>query len=395
MYRYNPTDVDHIFSITTDAWQYYGFTDAAEGESAISLLSIIFMAGMIIVSLPSLAAFERFGFKKAVGFGVVLTGVCALLRGFFGDSYTMVLIITIGFAIAQPFLLNSPGLVAGKWFPEKERATANSVGLLCSYLGMCVGLLLTPVLLESGMTIKGMLLTYGIVGALAAVLFLIFVREKPPTPPCPEEEANRSDFKEGIKSALKKKNFILALLMFFCVFGVFNTFFTMIEPILRNLSGEGVDATQVGIIGVIILGIGIIGSLIISLVSDKDKQYRRLPYMIIVNIIGCIGFALFLVLKGFSGLSVAAALYGFFIVGGAPLTLTFAAESCYPTSEGTSEGLLMFAGNVAGVIFLGTASLFGTNHRMLMIAMIAVTIFYIVLMFFAREVKLEKSSSGK
>lgn len=256
MYRYNPTDVDHIFSITTDAWQYYGFTDAAEGESAISLLSIIFMAGMIIVSLPSLAAFERFGFKKAVGFGVVLTGVCALLRGFFGDSYTMVLIITIGFAIAQPFLLNSPGLVAGKWFPEKERATANSVGLLCSYLGMCVGLLLTPVLLESGMTIKGMLLTYGIVGALAA-------------------------------------------------------------------------------------------------------------------------------------------LYGFFIVGGAPLTLTFAAESCYPTSEGTSEDLLMFAGNVAGVIFLGAASLFGTNHRMLMITMIAVTIFYIVLMFFAREVKLEKSSSGK
>ena len=384
-----------FFSITTDAWQYYGFTDAAEGESAISLLSIIFMAGMIIVSLPSLAAFERFGFKKAVGFGVVLTGICALLRGFFGDSYTMVLAITVGFAIAQPFLLNSPGLVAGKWFPEKERATANSVGLLCSYLGMCVGLLLTPVLLESGMTIKGMLMTYGAVGALAAVLFLIFVREQPPTPPCPEEEASRSDFKEGIRSALKNKNFILALLMFFCVFGVFNTFFTMIEPILRNLSGEGVDATQVGIIGVIILGIGIIGSLIISLVSDKDKQHRRLPYMIIVNIAGCIGFALFLVLKGFGGLAVAAALYGFFIVGGAPLTLTFAAESCYPTSEGTSEGLLMFAGNVAGVIFLGAASLFGTNHRMRMIAMIAVTIFYIVLMFFAKEVKLEKTVADK
>ena len=120
-----------FFSITTDAWKYYGFTDATKGESAISLLSIIFMAGMIIVSIPSLAAFERFGFKKAVGFGVVLTGICALLRGLFGDSYTLVLVMTVGFAIAQPFLLNSPGLVAGKWFPERERATANSVGLLC------------------------------------------------------------------------------------------------------------------------------------------------------------------------------------------------------------------------------------------------------------------------
>ena len=380
-----------FFSITTDAWKYYGFTDATKGESAISLLSIIFMAGMIIVSIPSLAAFERFGFKKAVGFGVVLTGICALLRGLFGDSYTLVLVMTVGFAIAQPFLLNSPGLVAGKWFPERERATANSVGLLCSYFGMCVGLLLTPVLLESGMTIKSMLLTYGAVGVVSAILFLIFVKEKPPTPPCPEELAGRSDFKEGIKFALKKKNFILALLMFFCVFGVFNTFFTMIEPILRNLTNEGVDATQVGIIGVIILGIGIIGSLIISVISDKDKQHKRLPYMIVVNIIGCVGFALFLAMKGFGGLAIAAAIYGFFIVGGAPLTLTFAAESCYPTSEGTSEGLLMFMGNVAGVIFLGAASLFGTNHRMLMVAMIAVTVFYIVLMFFAKEIKLEKA----
>lgn len=380
-----------FFSITTDAWKYYGFTDATKGESAISLLSIIFMAGMIIVSIPSLAAFERFGFKKAVGFGVVLTGICALLRGLFGDSYTLVLVMTVGFAIAQPFLLNSPGLVAGKWFPERERATANSVGLLCSYFGMCVGLLLTPVLLESGMTIKSMLMTYGAVGIVAAILFLIFVKEKPPTPPCPEELAGRSDFKEGIKFALKKKNFILALLMFFCVFGVFNTFFTMIEPILRNLTNEGVDATQVGIIGVIILGIGIIGSLIISLISDKDKQHKRLPYMIVVNIIGCVGFALFLAMKGFGGLAIAAAIYGFFIVGGAPLTLTFAAESCYPTSEGTSEGLLMFMGNVAGVIFLGAAGLFGTNHRMLMMAMIAVTVFYIVLMFFAKEIKLEKA----
>ena len=384
-----------FFSITTDAWKYYGFTDAAKGENAISLLSIIFMAGMIIVSIPSLAAFERFGFKKAVGFGVVLTGICALLRGIFGESYTLVLAVTIGFAIAQPFLLNSPGLVAGKWFPERERATANSVGLLCSYFGMCVGLLLTPLLLEAGMTIRQMLLTYGAIGVVAAVLFVIFVKEKPPTPPCPEDEALRSDFKEGIRFALKRKNFILALLMFFCVFGVFNTFFTMIEPILRSLTNESVDSTQVGIIGVIILGIGIIGSLIISVISDKDKLHKRLPYMIIVNILGCIGFALFLAMKGFGGLAVAAALYGFFIVGGAPLTLTFAAESCYPTSEGTSEGLLMFAGNVAGVIFLGGAALFGGNHRMLMIAMIAITIFYIVLMFFAKEVKLESKKDGQ
>ena len=71
------------FSIVTDAWKYYGFADAARGENAINLFSIIFMVGMIALSIPTLAAFEKWGFKKAVGFGAALMGACGLLRGVF------------------------------------------------------------------------------------------------------------------------------------------------------------------------------------------------------------------------------------------------------------------------------------------------------------------------
>lgn len=377
-----------FFSITTEAWQYYGFADAQTGESAISLLSIIFMAGMIVLSIPVMAAFEKFGFKKAVGFGVVLTGLCALLRGFGGESYTVVLVSTVGFAVAQPFLLNSPGLVAGKWFPENERATANSVPLLCSYVGMCIGLLLTPVLLGAGMTIRSMLTLYGVVGAVTAAAFLLLVKDAPPTPPCPAEAALRDTFGAGMRGAMKKRDFVLALLVFFCMFGIFNTFFTMIEPILRQISGEAVDATQVGIVGVVILVTGVVGSLLISMVSDKDARRRRLPYAIAANIVGTAGLALFIFAQGFGLMLAAAVLYGFFIVGAAPLMLTFAAEAAYPTSEGTSEGLLMWAGNVAGVVFLGGAGLFGGNHRLLMVVMVVITAAYLIPMFLARETKL-------
>lgn len=377
-----------FFSITTEAWKFYGFADAVAGENAISLLSIIFMAGMIVLSIPVMAAFEKFGFKKAVGFGVVLTGVAALVRGIWGGSYTVVVVATVGFAIAQPFILNSPGLVAGKWFPENERATANSVGLLCSYVGMCIGLLLTPVLLEGGMGIQTMLLLYGGLGAATAILFLLLVKEAPPTPPCPEEAAVRDSFGDGMRGAMKKRDFVLALAVFFCMFGVFNTFFTMIEPILRQLSGEAVDATQVGVIGVVILVTGVAGSLILSMVSDRDKRQRRLPYAIGANIAGIAGLVLFIFSRSFGLMLAAAVLYGFFIVGGAPLLLTFAAEAAYPTSEGTSEGLLMWAGNVAGVVFLGGASLFGGNHRLLMIVMTAISAAYLIPMLLAKETKL-------
>jgi len=378
-----------FFSITTSAWEFYGFKNAVDGVAALNMLSIVFMIGMIVMSVPSLIAFEKFGFKKSVGFGIVLTAISGLLRGFLGDSYTSVFIVTIGFAVAQPFILNAVGMVAGKWFPESERATANGIGLLASYVGMALGLLLTPVLFESGVSIKEILMTYGIISVLSAVLFVIFAKEKPETPPCSEVCAQRSSFTKGVKSLFKSKNFIISFVVFFCMLGVFNTFFTMIEPILKQLSNGSVDATGAGIVGVTILGIGIIGSIVIPIFSDKDKAHRRLPYMIVSSIIGILGFALFLVSKTMGGMLVAAAMYGFFIVGSAPVVLTYAAEAAYPTSEGTSEGLLMFAGNIGGVIFLECAGLLGGNNVLAMILMIGITAAYIVLMFAAKETKLK------
>lgn len=378
-----------FFSVTTAAWQYYGFTDVAKGENAISLLSIIFMAGMILLSIPSLAAFEKWGFKKAVGFGALLTGICGLARGFFGESYTLVLLLTFGFAVAQPFILNAPGLVAGKWFPERERATANGVGLLASYLGIAAGLLITPLLLESGISIKGILNVYGIAAGISALLFLILAREKPPTPPCTEEEAMRVDFREGIRTAFKKKNFLLSVAMFFCLLGVFNTFFTMIEPLINSMTAGMVSATEAGIVGVTILFTGIMGSFVISMFSDKDRRHRRLPYMIVCNIAGLVGIVMFILLDGFSGMLTSAVLYGFFTVGSAPVVLTFAAEAAYPTSEGTSEGLLMFSGNVSGVLFLGVASLLGGNHMAIMVGIAAVSAVPILLMLVSKEEKLK------
>ena len=77
---------------------------------------------MIIISIPSLATFECFGFKKAVGFGVVLTGICAMLRGVFGDSYTMVLIVTIGFCHSTAIPAEFTGTRSRKVVPGRRES---------------------------------------------------------------------------------------------------------------------------------------------------------------------------------------------------------------------------------------------------------------------------------
>ncbi|MDR2610632.1 MAG: MFS transporter, partial [Clostridiales Family XIII bacterium] len=253
-----------FFAITIEAGDYYGFAEG-DAESAISLFSIIFMIGMIVISVPSFALFEKWGYKKAVGFGVLLMAIGAVVRGIFGHNYTIVLICTIIFAIAQPFILNAVGLVAGKWFPAKERATANGLGLLSNYVGIMIGLIVVPLILAGGTDIKGMLMILGIVCAVFSVLFFIFTKEAPPTPPCAEEDYVREHFLSGMKQLFRKKDFIKILLAFFLTLGVFNVFFTLIEPIIQSIGGAGIDSVQVGIIGVIMLIMAIVGSVVIPL----------------------------------------------------------------------------------------------------------------------------------
>ena len=374
-----------FFSVTTTAGEYYGFFDHVEAERAIGALSLIFMVGMLVISIPSLAAFEKYGYKKSVGFGAVLTGAAALARGFLGDDYVAVVVCTVAFAVAQPFILNAVGLVAGRWFPANERATANGVGILASFVGIMLGLIFTPVLLEGGMEFKQMLMVYGVIAAVIGLLFVIFSREAPPTPASAEDAVPRSSFLEGLKLVLKKKDFVLGAFVFFCTLGVFNTFFTLIEPILGYFSNNQIDSTSIGLVGVITLGAGIIGSIFIPILSDKDKRQRRKPYMVGANLIGFLGFGSIMMMNGFGGFALSTCLYGLFAIGCGPVILTYCAEIGYPASEGTSEGLLMFAGNVGGVLFLGIAGLFGGNHSITMGFMFGIFVLCFALLCILRE----------
>ena len=127
--------------ITGAAATYYGVSDLA-----IGLLSMSFMVVYIVVSIPASWTIDTYGIRVAVGIGAVLTGVFGLLRGLLAPSYTLVLVCQIGIAVGQPFILNAITKVAARWFPIQERATAAGLGSLAMYVGIMIGLALTPFL---------------------------------------------------------------------------------------------------------------------------------------------------------------------------------------------------------------------------------------------------------
>src|SRR5512137_370772 len=172
--------------ITGTAAEYYHVSDLS-----IGLLSMSFMIAYLIVSIPASWVIDTYGFRLAVGIGAALTGIFGLMRGLAASNYTLVLIAQVGIAIGQPFILNALTKVAARWFPIQERATASGLGSLAIYLGIIVGLALTPYLtIQLG--IPGMLVTYGVASVVAVAVFFVFARERPPTPPCPPEQEARS-----------------------------------------------------------------------------------------------------------------------------------------------------------------------------------------------------------
>jgi MFS family permease len=328
-------------AITSDAMQFYGVSDLS-----IGLLSLIFMLVYIFVSFPASWIIDTYGIRVGVGIGTVLTGTFGLLRGLAAADYTWVLVAQIGIAIGQPFILNAITTIAARWFPASERATASGIGSLAMYLGILLGLALTPYLtLRSG--IPSMLMIYGIIAIVIMVAFLIFSRERPPSPPCPPEQEARSLALEGLNKMIRQRDFILLMVIFFVGLGAFNAVTTWIEQILapRHFS-----ATQAGNAGGMMIFGGIVGAVVIPLLSDK--YHKRAAFLLLAVIGAAIGLAGITFVTSNALLLTFSFIFGFFLLSAGPVGFQYGAEITYPAPEGTSNGLLLLMGQISGIAFI-------------------------------------------
>lgn len=327
--------------ITTAAASYYGVSDLSVG-----LLSLVFLVVYIVVSVPASWVIDSYGIRVGVGIGAALTGIFGLLRGLTASNYTLVLIAQIGIAVGQPFILNAITTVAARWFPRQERATAAGLGSLAIYLGILVGLALTPYLTPQ-FNIAGMLLGYGIASVIAAILFFLFIRERPPTPPGLAGDEERSLVFDGLKQSLQRRSFVLLLLIFFVGLGVFNAVTTWIEEIL---SPRGFTITDAGNAGGIMIVAGIIGALVLPALSDRYR--KRTPFLILAVGAAMLGLVGITFATSYWLLLVSSFVLGFFLLSAGPIGFQYGAEVTHPAPEGTSNGLLLLMGQISGIIFI-------------------------------------------
>ncbi|MFX1250102.1 MAG: MFS transporter [Promethearchaeota archaeon] len=315
-------------------------------ETSIYLLSLVFMVVYIPVTFIATWLIDKYDFKIGAGVGAVLAGVFGLLRFFAGTNYMLVLIFQIGVAIGQPFLLNTMTKMSANWFPDSERTTATGLGMISVFIGIGLGLFVTPFIVE-GISFEAMLLIYGLLALSTGLLFVVFVKNRPPTPPSLEITSEKVFVFEGLKKLFTNVNFLILFVVFFIGLGIFNTITTYIEGIClpRNF-----DSTFAGILGGLMLIGGIIGALVMSTLSDKYKKRKILMIASILMatislfVISFAVDAILLLVFGF--------LFGFGVVSASPVALEYAVEATHPVPEASSNGMLMMVGQIGGILLI-------------------------------------------
>lgn len=366
--------------ITIEAAHYYGVSDIK-----IGILSMCFMIVYLVVSIPASWIIDKYGIRTGVGIGVVLTGIFGLLRGLASANYNFVLLSQIGIAIGQPFLLNAITKIAARWFPLQERATASGLATLSMYIGILGGMILTPNLII-GSGIGGMLYIYGISSIAAAIVFIIFAKERPLTAPCNPDQEERALALDGLKRIFRFKDFNWLMFIFFIGLGVFNAVATWIENIL---SPRGFTAVQAGITGGLMIIGGIVGALIIPILSDRYR--KRIPFILIALAGAALSLAGITFALSYNIILISGTLFGFFLLSSGPIGFQYGAEITYPVSEGTSNGLLLMMGQISGIAFIFGMDSFKSSVTG---SMTVPLIVLIILMFisFISAIRLKESS---
>jgi MFS family permease len=374
----------------------------------IDFLASSYMIFYLIMCIPASYFIDRYGIVKGVGTGAILMAAGAAIKGFSGSSFTMVLIGQILLAIAQPFVINAPTAVAARWFPVKERAIATGLATLAQYIGILIAMVVTPMLIISspsdpdyGNGIGSMVRIYGIITIAASIAGLLFLKEKPASPPS-DEPYERFDFFPGLRHIFKLRDMWIMIILFTIGLGIFNAVNSMVDSIANYL---GVDDSNGMLGGMMLIG-GIIGAVIIPILSDLYKKRKLFLVICVVGMVpGIAGIVFAPYLTGGFGVNPGAAhsvalissfVLGFFVMSAGPIGFQYAAEISAPAHESTSQGLLLWVGQLSGMIMVTGMSM---NNKSLLSAFMVSFVLLIsiaaILIFFIKESALIKAEKEK
>jgi cyanate permease len=314
-------------------------------EVSIGLLVSVGPVCSALLSIPAGAVADRYGYRTPLLWAGLATALFASLRPL-ATGLPVLLLLTIAMLIPQPFLINAVADVVNRHFPPDDAATATGVGTMAIFLGITVGLIATPPLVDA-VGVRGCQLVYA---SFAALTLLVFFAAAPRRVPdrlvAPEELSVRTALSRVLRSSTQWK--LSAVL--FLGFGLYLGVTTWLEEMLKP---KGIDASGAGLVAGVITIAGMVGSAALGAVSDRVR--RRKPFVVLAGLVAAPALWLIGHLDSLGALIAVAAVMGYFLLAALPISIAMVGEdrSLGPQVGSTAVGVILLSGNLGGAVIVG------------------------------------------
>ncbi|XP_018535134.1 solute carrier family 49 member A3 [Lates calcarifer] len=326
----------------------------------INWLSLVYMVVAIPLSFGTTWMLDTLGLRITLILGSWLNMFGALMR-FFGTPpsegfqirFVVVMLGQTFGALAQPLIIFTPTKLAALWFPDHQRATANTIASMSNPLGILLANIISPMIAQTSAEIPTLLLVYAVPACIICFLATVGIRSSaPPTPPSASAESSGSEpFVQGIKLLLKNKAYLVLLLCFGSGIAVFTCFSTLLEQILCV---HGYTNDFAGLCGALFIVFGVVGAGALGLYVDKTKKFIEATKInMSFTALACIAFSVVsLMPEQKAAVAAICSFFGFFGFSIYPVAMELSVECSYPVGEATSAGLIFVSGQVQSVLYI-------------------------------------------
>lgn len=327
----------------------------------IEWLSNMCVLTYVALALPASVLISHWGIRPVI-FGAAtcnFLGTALHYAGHDKDRFYFVLLGQAFVAVAYSSILQMPGKLSALWFPENERATATSVGVVMNLFGVAIGFMQPSLMVEASShnnVIERDLRNFYLaqLAMSATILLVTFAyQEKPPTPPTCVPDRDPIPFFDSLKMLWQNKYFIFLSQSYGIYFGCFVAIFVLVNPMVTDIYPYGYEM-QIGWMGFWNNMVAIVSFIFIGLLLDRYHKYQLTA--IILNLTSLIVWLVWVVVltntKSFTAIYIIYVLIGLFFVPYFAVGIEQAAEMTYPVSEETSSSVILVLGNVYAFIFI-------------------------------------------
>jgi len=165
------------------------------------------------------------------------------------------------------------------------------------------------------------------------------------------------DFLASLQRLWSSRDFRWTLLLFFLGLGILNAVTAMTDGIAASLGVKDSD----GLLGVGLIVGGMVGAIVLPLLSDHWGRRKALLVFCMTLAVPALAALVWAPVGAYALAIGAMALLGFALMSAGPIGFQYAAEVTTPVPESASQGVLLLAGQISGLVFTAGMSAAGAS----------------------------------